>query len=84
MSTPKRPSGHGLGSVYLGFSITGPAVPDLTPTAPAYDRRALEEARRTCPHGPFHVDAGGMTTCARCGACVPGGWTWRCLQGYQG
>jgi hypothetical protein len=84
MSRPTH-RGNGLGSPYLtGFSVVGPDRPDLTPTAPAYDRHALEEARRTCHHGPYYVDAASGITCVRCGAFRPGEWTWQCLQGYQG
>ena len=56
--------------------------PDPVPTAPPFDRAALERARATCVHGPYYADAASGLTCAVCGACVPGGWTWRCLRGW--
>jgi hypothetical protein len=69
---------------WTGLIRSGPTTPSApVPAAPRLERAELEAARRQSPHGPYYVDAASGVTCKECGAYVPGGWTWRCLQGYQ-
>jgi len=82
MSKGQRTGGFGLGSPYMTVYQISPPPAEPLPTAPVPDRAALEAQRAACTHGPYFVDAASGQTCARCGAYHPGGWTWRCLQGY--